>query len=186
MAIATLTDTQGILALAAVALAAIALAASAALALGLRRMRRAQKVVLGEGERDVVGHAAGMQAAFEDLREYVGEVSEQLHARLGAVETGLQCAIAHCALVRYDAYNEFSGQQSVSLALLDNTGTGVVLTCIHHREQARVYLRRVHNGAGELELSPEETEAVTQALSPARADGDRDTAAGELGRPAGR
>lgn len=169
MTLATLTDTQGIVALAAVALGVIALAGCAALALALRRVRSAQKAVLGDGERDVVAHAAGMQAGFEDLREYVGEVAEQLHARLGDVEAGLRGAITHCALVRYDAYNEFSGQQSVSLALLDGTGSGVVLTCIHHREQARVYLKQIRAGSGELELSPEEAEAVTLALAPAGA-----------------
>jgi hypothetical protein len=42
-----------------------------------------------------------------------------------------------------------------------------VLTCIHHRDQARVYLKQVHGGKGELELSPEEAEAVQLALSPA-------------------
>jgi hypothetical protein len=73
-------------------------------------------------------------------------------------------AVSHQALVRYDAYNELSGQQSVSIALLDGRRSGVVLTCIHHRDQARVYAKRVRDGQGELELSPEEAEAVRIAL----------------------
>jgi hypothetical protein len=89
-----------------------------------------------------------------------------LEQRLAGVEVGLRDAIAHRALVRYDAYNELSGRQSVSIALLDGTRSGVVLTCIHHRDQARVYLKQVHGGSGELELSPEEAEAVQLALSP--------------------
>ncbi len=177
MTLATLTNTQGIVALAAAALAVVALTGCVALTVALRRVRAAQKVVLGEDERDVVAHAAGMQVAFEDLRDYVGEVAERLHARLGEVEVGLRGAITHCALVRYDAYNELSGQQSVSLALLDGTRSGVVLTCIHHRDQARVYLRRVRDGVGELELSPEEAEVVALALAPASTD--------EAGRAAG-
>ena len=75
--------------------------------------------------------------------------------------------------MRYDAYNELSGRQSVSIALLDGTHSGVVLTCIHHRDQARVYLKQVHGGNGELELSPEEAEAVQLALSPAQQSPDR-------------
>ncbi len=132
-------------------------------------LRAAQKVVLGERERDVVAHAAELQSGFEDLREYVGEVAERLEGRLGGVEASLRGAISYRALVRYDAYNELSGHQSVSVALLDGTRSGVVLTCIHHRDQARVYLKQVHEGRGELELSPEEAEAVQQALSPAGA-----------------
>jgi hypothetical protein len=167
MIAASLTDTQGIIAIAAAALAVVALLGYVALALNVRRLRTAQKVVLGERERDVIAHAAELQGGFEDLREYVGEVAERLEARLGDVEMGLRGAISHRALVRYDAYNELSGHQSVSIALLDGTRSGVVLTCIHHRDQARVYLKQVHEGEGELELSPEEAEAVRLALSPA-------------------
>jgi hypothetical protein len=165
----SLADTSGILAIAAAALAVVAMLGCAALALSVRRLRTAQKVVLGERERDVVVHAAELQGGFEDLREYVGEVAERLEGRLGGVEMGLRGAISHRALVRYDAYNELSGHQSVSIALLDGTRSGVVLTCIHHRDQARVYLKQVHEGKGELELSPEEAEAVQEALSPAGA-----------------
>jgi hypothetical protein len=166
MTATSLTDTQGIIAIAAAAIAVATLLGCVALALSVRRLRAAQKVVLGEGVRDVVAHAAAMQGGFEDLREYVGEMAERLEQRLGGVELGLRDAISHRALVRYDAYNELSGHQSVSIALLDGTHSGVVLTCIHHRDQARVYLKQVHGGRGELELSPEEAEAVRLALSP--------------------
>jgi len=145
----TLTDTQGIVALAAAAVAVVALLACVVLALGMRRLRRAQRLVLGEqGQRDLVAHAAAMQDAFAGLQEYVEDV------------------VAHRALVRYDAYNELSGQQSMSIALLDEEQSGIVLSCIHHRDQARVYAKQVYGGRGELELSPEEVEAVRLALSP--------------------
>ncbi len=67
--------------------------------------------------------------------------------------------------MRYDAYNELSGRQSMSIALLDGTRSGIVLSCIHHRDQARVYAKQVRQGHSELELSPEEAEAVQLALS---------------------
>ncbi len=167
MTATTLTDTQGIVALAAAAVAVVALVGCVALTLSVRRLRAAQRVVLGQGERDVVAHAAALQGGFEDLREYVGEVAERLDQRLTAAEAGVRGAIAHRALVRYDAYNELSGRQSVSIALLDGRRSGVVLSCIHHRDQARVYAKQVHEGRSELELSPEEEQAVQLALSPA-------------------
>jgi hypothetical protein len=170
VAAASLTDTQGIIAIAAAAVAVVALAGCVAVAVGVRRLRAAQRVVLGEGERDVVAHAAALQAGFEDLREYVGEVAERLDERLARAEVGVRGAIAHRALVRYDAYNELSGRQSVSIALLDGTRSGVVLSCIHHRDQARVYAKQVRDGHSELELSPEEEQAVRAALSPAGSD----------------
>jgi Protein of unknown function (DUF4446) len=168
----TLTDTQGIVALAAAAVAVVALLACAALGLGMRRLRRAQRLILGEqGQRDLVTHAAAMQDAFEALHEYVEDVATRLDGRLAGAELALRGAIAHRALVRYDAYNELSGRQSMSIALLDEEQSGIVLSCIHHRDQARVYAKQVHGGRGELELSPEEAEAVRMALSPS-VDGD--------------
>ncbi len=126
--------------------------------------------MLGErGEQDLVAHAATMQEAFEALREYVEETALRLDGRLAGAETALRGTIAHRALVRYDAYNELSGQQSMSIALLDEERSGIVLSCIHHRDQARVYGKQVQGGQGELELSPEEAEAVRLALAGAAA-----------------
>lgn len=162
----TLTDTQGIVALAAIVVALLALIVCAALARSVRRLRAAQKLVLGDGaEHDVISHSASLQEAFAALQEYVGDVALRLDSRLDGVEAALTGAIAHHALIRYDAYNELSGQQSMSIALLDDRGSGVVLTCIHHRDQARVYAKQIQNGHSELELSPEEAEAVRVALS---------------------
>ena len=163
--LAAITDTQGIVALAAAAVAAVALIGCIVLGLSVRRLRAAQRVVLGEQEHDVVAHAAAMQEAFEALREYVDDTATRLDARLAGVESALSRTIAHRALVRYDAYNELSGHQSMSIALLDDERSGIVLSCIHHRDQARVYGKQVRDGLGELELSPEEAEAVRLALA---------------------
>jgi hypothetical protein len=139
----------------------------------MRRMRRAQRVVMGEeGQRDLVAHAARIEEAFAELREYVDETALRLDGRLAGVEAALRGTFSHRALVRYDAYNELSGHQSMSIALLDHEQSGIVLSCIHHREQARVYGKQVHSGRGELELSPEEAEAVRLAVSGGRSAGD--------------
>jgi hypothetical protein len=162
---ALLNDTPGIVALAALAVAILELIALAVLTRSVRHMRAAQRLVLGDGsERDLIAHSASLEQAFEELRDYAGNVALRLEERLAGVEVALTGAVSHQGLVRYDAYNEFSGQQSVSIALLDGRRSGVVLTCIHHRDQARVYAKQVREGHGELELSPEEAEAVRAAL----------------------
>jgi hypothetical protein len=164
--LASITDTQGVIAIAAAALASVALLGCVTLSISVRRLRKAQRLVLGErGEHDVVEHAATLQEAFEALGSYVEDTATRLDARLAGVEAALRGRIAHRALVRYDAYNELSGHQSMSIALLDDERSGIVLSCIHHRDQARVYGKQVHAGLGELELSPEEAEAVRLALA---------------------
>jgi hypothetical protein len=161
-----LGTTTGIVALAAAGLALVALAWAIALSVQLRRLRAAQAVVLGgQGARDLVAHAAELDEAFRSLHEHVDVVHGTIDERLAEVEARLDGAIAYRALVRFDAYNELSGRQSTSIALLDATGSGVVVSSIHHRDQARVYAKQVHEGRGELELAPEEEEAVRIALA---------------------
>jgi hypothetical protein len=160
-----LTDPVGIVALAAGAVALLALLATLILAVRLRRVRAAQRVVLGDdGGQDLAVHAAELQAAFEELHARVEEVAGRMEARMEAAEHRLDGAIAYRALVRYDAYGELSGHQSTSLALLDAAHNGVVLSCILHRDTARLYVKKVLRGAGEHELSPEENEAIRLAL----------------------
>jgi hypothetical protein len=173
MPVASLTDPQGIVALAAAALAVLAIAWCLALMRSLRAIRRAQSVVFGEDrQRDLVTHAAGLEQAFEALRSYTGEVAEALEARLTEVEQSLLGSISNRALIHYDAYNELSGRQSMSIALLDGTRSGIVISCIHHRDQARVYAKRVQLGEGDVELSPEEAQAVRLASMTGGGDED--------------
>ena len=161
-----LTEPAGLVALAAATIALIALVVTALLAVRLRRVRAAQIVVLGmSGRDDLVEHASALQAAFQDLHARVEEVAERLDARMEEAEHRLDGTIAYRALVRYDAYGELSGHQSTSLALLDAEQNGVVLSCIAHRDTARLYCKQVHGGRGEHELSPEEDEAIRVALA---------------------
>ena len=161
-----LTTTTGIVALAAVALALAALVAGTVALVRLRHLRAAQRVILGgHGERDLVTHGAELTEGFEALRDWIEEVGARLDGRLAAAEERLDGAIAYRGLLRYDAYNEMSGRQSTSIALLDTTRSGIVLSSIHHRDQARLYAKQVRDGQAELELSPEEEEAMRLALA---------------------
>jgi len=160
------SSTAGIVAVAGCVLAFLALGLVVRLLLTVRRMRASQRTVMGEhADRDLVAHAAELEQSFRSLHGYVEDVAERLDARLGIVEERLDGAIAYHGLVRYDAYNEMSGRQSTSIALLDTRRNGVVLSSIHHREQARLYAKLIRDGEGELQLSPEEAEAVSQALA---------------------
>jgi hypothetical protein len=160
-----LNSTQGIVALAAAGAAALALIWLIVLSVKLRRLRTAQRMVLGGANTDLVGHAATLQKAFVQLRDWVEETATRLDERMVTAEHRIDGCVTYTSLVRYDAYNEMSGRQSSSLALLDAHRTGVVVSSIQHREQARVYVKPVREGGSELELSPEEQEAIEAAVA---------------------
>jgi hypothetical protein len=161
-----LSSTEGVVALAGVAVGLIALILASVLAFKLRRVRTAQRAVLGAtGERDIVEHAARLERGFIELRDWVEDTAAGIETRMGAAEARIDGCVAHRALVRYDAYGEMSGQQSSSIALLDARQSGIVISSIHHRDSARVYFKQIVAGEAELELSPEEREAVDRALA---------------------
>ncbi len=160
----------GLVALGAAAGALIALLLLVVLAVKLRRLRRAQKAVLGDHEqRDLVAHAERLEEGFVGLRELVEHSLTGAEQRLVDLEEALQGCVAHTALVRYDAYGEMSGRQSSTIALLDSRRSGVVLSSILHRDHSRIYVKQLQEGTPELELSPEEQEAVSAALADAPA-----------------
>ena len=160
-----LNSTQGIVALAAAGLAGIALVWVIVLGVKLRRLRAAQRTILGGEETDLAAHAASLQEAFVQLRDWVEEVAAGLEGRVTGAERRMDNSIAHTSVVRYDAMNELSGQQSSTVALLDARRTGVVISSILHRDQARLYVKQVREGNPEYELSPEEQQAVDEALA---------------------
>jgi hypothetical protein len=162
----SLDSTVGIVALAAAATAVLSLLVTGMLAVRLRRVRRAQRQVLGEhGERDLVEHAERVDQRVEELSTGIEEISAALLERMGSAEERLEEGICRTSVLRYDAFNETSGRQSSTLALLDRRGNGVVLSAILQREQARVYAKPLVAGRSELELSPEERRAIEQARS---------------------
>ncbi len=161
-----LTTTEGIAALAAGGVGLVSLALALVVAVKVRRLRSAQRAVLGESEqRDLVEHAARLERGFADLRDWVEDAAAGIETRMAAAETRIDGCVTYRSLVRYDAYGEMSGRQSSSVALLDAYRSGVVLSSILHRENARVYVKQIVEGESELELSPEEQEAIDTALA---------------------
>ena len=100
--------------------------------------------------------AAGVSVAPDPAGVDEDEVKAALKAE-GAT------ALRHLAVIRYDAFQDTGGQLSWSMALLDDNGSGVVLTSIQGRNEARTYAKNVSDWSSETQLSPEEQEAISTA-----------------------
>jgi hypothetical protein len=144
---------------AAVALAAVLIALLAWSK--LRRVREAQKVLLGSGKDDLVDFAVSLQARIDDLHRAVDEIA----AGLARVDRRVDLTLAKTSIVRYDAVKDAGGQQSASVAFLDASRSGLVLSAIQGRDYARIYLKELDRGRAPVALSPEEQEAVERAMA---------------------
>ncbi|MDP9184413.1 MAG: DUF4446 family protein, partial [Actinomycetota bacterium] len=85
----------------------------------------------------------------------------------------IEGGVRRVGVLRYDAFEDVGGRLSFSCALLDERGTGVVLTSINGRQETRVYAKPVAVAQSTYNLSREEEEAIRQAM---HAD-DREAAA---------
>jgi uncharacterized protein DUF4446 len=150
----------GWIAIGAAAAAALALVLALAYYLTLRRVRKAQLVLLGGGKADLVDFAVSLQGRIDDLHKAVDEAA----AALGRVDRRVDDTVSKTAIVRYDAYEQSGGHQSASVAMLDSARTGVVLSAIQGRDYARIYVKELDRGHASVALSPEELEAVERAM----------------------
>ena len=157
----SLTTAAGWVAIGGAVAAFVALLLAVVFFVQLRRMREAQKVLIGKGKDDLVDFAVSLQARMDDLHRAVDEVA----AGLSRIDKRVDGCLSHTSIVRYDAYEDAGGHQSASLAFLDAARSGVVVSAIQGRDYARIYMKELDRGKPSVALSPEEQEAVERAMA---------------------
>ncbi|MBV8258102.1 MAG: DUF4446 family protein [Actinobacteria bacterium] len=151
------------IAIGAAAVAVVSLLVGIACYVALRRVRTAQNVLLGAtsgGKGDLVDFAVSLQARIDELHRSI----DDLASRVSRTDQRMDQAVAKTGIVRYDAYENSGGHQSASVALLDASRTGVVLSAIQGRDYARIYIKELDRGRASVALSPEEEDAVERAM----------------------
>jgi len=150
----------GWIAIGAAVIALFAVALALVLLVRLRRVRAAQLTLQGSGGGDLVDFAVSLQGRVDGLHRSLDEFT----ASLGRLERRVDATVSRLAVVRYDAYENTGGHQSASVALLDASRSGVVLSAIQGRDYARIYIKELDEGRAAVSLSPEEQEAVERAM----------------------
>jgi hypothetical protein len=108
---------------------------------------------------------AALEAGSDALRSEVEALRRQVQ-ELAAREAdaGDPTALRHVALVRYDAFADVGGRLSYSVALLDDTGSGLVLTTLAGKADVRTYVRTISAGTPDGSLTAEEQQAIDAAV----------------------
>lgn len=131
------------------------------LSLKLKRLMRLFNRLLPKGsERSLDRLLEELLIKQEENRTLLASLDnrvEQLHLLL-------QGCLQRVGLVRFDAFNDVSGQQSFSVALLDNRGNGVVVTSLFGRTESRCYAKPIIRFNSPHRLSEEEKTAIRKAM----------------------
>jgi uncharacterized protein DUF4446 len=157
----SLSSAVGVIGIGALCVATVALALAAWVWMRVGSVRKQQRVLLGGGKGDLVEFAVSLQGRIDDLHRAVDEIA----AGLSRVDRRVDDSIQKTSIVRYDAYEGTGGHQSASLAVLDSSRTGVVVSAIQGRDYARIYMKELDRGRTSVALSPEEAEAVERAMA---------------------
>jgi len=72
-------------------------------------------------------------------------------------------SVQKVGIIRFNPFSEVGGDQSFSLALLNESNDGVVITSLYTRQENRVYGKPIKNGQSEYTLSEEEKQAIEKA-----------------------
>lgn len=150
-----------VVAVVAVVIAVLALAWCFALAQRLRALT-AVRGDLGRmaAAGDFIGIAQTVSARLDELTA----ADEVLRTDDAALAGRIGYAVRHIGLVRFDALPGDVGENSFAVALLDDHATGFVLTSMYGRGAYRLYAKPIADGAAELVLTDEESEACVRAL----------------------
>jgi len=103
----------------------------------------------------------GQSRKIERLEQAVRTLNKTDKRQQALIDGGVQ----NVGLLRYDAFEDVGGRLSFSCAMLDDRGSGVVLTSINGRQETRVYAKPITEGRSSYNLSAEEEEAIRQALA---------------------
>lgn len=124
----------------------------------VQAVRRKLAVVPDDGNVVELLHQQSSMAAVHAAAVY------DLGERVSALEGRLPYAISYVGVVGYNAFGNIAGNQSRSIALLNQRGDGLVISLLVARDETVFYTKQITGGKGVDSLSPEEAAAVDRAL----------------------
>ena len=110
----------------------------------------------GNLEQGLLELAANIQGLASDSKLQGKELRE--------LEKRLSLAIQRVGMVKFNAFSDVGGEMSFAIALLDAAGSGVVVSSIYGRAEARVYAKPVTRRESTTALSAEESRAIDEAM----------------------
>lgn len=137
------------------------------------RLKKKLLVLQKSGDKDsFLGAVNKYVEKLQDIEKAQAKINtalvkddKALQAQIDEIKQALTFVVSRVATVRYDAFNNMGGQLSFSTAMLNDLGDGIVVTAINGRSETRTYIRNIKNTKCDIEISKEEHEAISQAMT---------------------
>ncbi|MFX3634974.1 MAG: DUF4446 family protein [Candidatus Pristimantibacillus sp.] len=117
---------------------------------------------------EVMGNTgvSNLEEVIIELRKTIDiqeEQSQRLRVQLDEVQRLQMQEKGRVGVLRYNAFADQGSDLSFSIAIVNATQDGVVLSGIHSRENTYVYAKPVDKGESTHPLTPEERKAIAEA-----------------------
>ncbi len=107
---------------------------------------------------------------FEEvLKEQLKKLKKQdkdikkIFEELSKLDRITQKSFQKIGVIRYNPFKDGGGDQSFSIALLDASNNGFVITSLYSRDEMRAYAKPIKEANSEYPLSDEEKEVIEKA-----------------------
>ena len=153
----------------ALSIAVVGLAlAVAGLAIWLAMLQRSAAQLRGRLRRILSDNGT---AGLDEILAGQARRTDQLVSRVDAtealareLEASTRLALRRVGVVRFNPFQGSGGDQSFAIALLDQGGTGIIISSLHGRAETRIFAKQVTEGRSKHALSDEEQQAIRAAL----------------------
>jgi hypothetical protein len=108
-------------------------------------------------------NAASLESAIIADRKTVAAIATEntaLRVRLDLAEKKLSQSVRAVETVRFNPFADQGSNQSFATALLDETGSGVVISSLYSRTGVSIFAKPLKSFASTYELSTEEKESI--------------------------
>ncbi len=113
----------------------------------------------------------GGSAGLDEILDGQSKRLEQLASRVDTADAlsrelaaSTRLALRKVGVVRFNPFQDSGGDQSFAIALLDESGTGILISSLHGRAETRIFAKQVTDGRSTHTLSDEEQQAIRAAL----------------------
>lgn len=103
---------------------------------------------------------------YKDIKKIKGEYKElkiqgeKFEEKLNIISNNLNLCIQKVGIVKYNAFEDLTGNMSFSMALLDSKNDGIILNNIYGNNGSNIYIKEIKNGRSNQKLTEEEKKAI--------------------------
>lgn len=123
-------------------------------------LRKYKRLMRGSDNKNL---EAMLYSHLDSIQSGLTRVKD-LELDLSTFNKRLDQCIQNVGIVRYNAFDQMGGDQSYSIALLNEKGDGLVLTGLYGRSTCTTFSKPIQNKQSKYPLSDEEKDAIERAF----------------------